>query len=64
MLRSGLKGSYRACKRMTEVGLRVNGQYSEEFGVWVGVHQGLVRSPLLFILVLETLSLEFCTTVR
>ena len=40
----------------------VNGQYSEEFGVGVGVHQGYVLS-LLFILVLEALSHEFCTGV-
>ena len=43
--------------------VRVNGQYSEEFGVWVGVHQGSVLSPLLFILVLEALSREFRTGV-
>ncbi|KAI8496011.1 hypothetical protein Bbelb_264270 [Branchiostoma belcheri] len=41
--------------------VRVNGQYSEEFGVGVGVHQGSVLSPLLFILVLEALSREFRT---
>ena len=44
-------------------GVRVNGQNSEEFGVGVGVHQGLVLSPLLFILVLEALSQGFRTGV-
>ena len=43
--------------------VRVNGQYSEEFGVGVGVHQGSVLSPLLFILVLEALSRQFRTGV-
>ena len=33
--------------------------YSEEFEVKVGVHQGSVLSPLLFIFVLEALSPEF-----
>ena len=42
---------------------RVNGQYSKEFGVGVGVHQGSVSSPLLFILVLEALSRQFRTGV-
>ena len=32
-----------------------------EFGVRVGVHQRSVLSPLLFIIVLESLSREFCT---
>ena len=40
--------------------MHVNGQYSEEFGVGVCVHQGSVLSPLLFILVLKALSrIEF-----
>ena len=41
--------------------VRVSGQCSEEFGMGVGVHQGSVLSPLLFILVLEVLLLAFCT---
>ncbi|MES9950323.1 MAG: reverse transcriptase domain-containing protein, partial [Candidatus Thiodiazotropha sp.] len=41
--------------------VRVGDGYSEEFGVRVGVHQGSVLSPLLFIMVLEALSLEFRT---
>ena len=35
---------------------RVGEGYSEEFEVKVGVHQGSVLSPLLFIIVLEALS--------
>ena len=41
--------------------VRVGDGYSEEFGVGVGVHQGAVLSPLLFIIVLEALSREFDT---
>ena len=40
---------------------RVNNTYSDEFGVKVGVHQGSVLSPFLFVIVLEALSREFRT---
>ena len=39
--------------------VRVGEGYSEEFEVKVGVHQGSVLSPLLFIIVHEALSREF-----
>ena len=38
---------------------RVGEGLSEEFGVKVGVHQGSVLSPLLFIIVHEALSQKF-----
>ena len=41
--------------------VRVNNTYSDEFGVKVGVHQGSVLSPLLFVIVLKALSCEFRT---
>ena len=41
----------------TEV--RINGKSSRGFRVQVGVHQGSVLSPLLFIIVLEALSRKF-----
>jgi hypothetical protein len=43
--------------------VRVNGQYSEEFCVGVGIHQGSVLSLLLFIIVLEASSHEFGSVV-
>ena len=39
--------------------VRVGGGLSENIEVKVGVHQGSVLSPLLFIMVLEALSREF-----
>ena len=39
--------------------VRVGEGYSDEFEVKVGVHQGSILSPLLFIIVLEALSHEF-----
>ena len=42
--------------------VRVNGSYSDEFEVKVGVQQGLVLNSLLFIKVLEALSREFRTS--
>ena len=41
--------------------VKVNNSYSDVFNVQVGVHQGSVLSPLLFIIVLEALSREFRT---
>ena len=37
----------------------VNSSFSEEFEVKVGVHQGSVLHPLLFIIVLEGFSRKF-----
>ena len=39
--------------------VRVKGQFSDEFNIKFGVHQGAVRSPLVFIIVMEPLSREF-----
>ena len=41
--------------------VRVGEEYSEEFTVKVSVHQGWVLSLLLFIIVLQALSCEFCS---
>ena len=54
-----MQGMYANARRH----VRVGEGYSEEFEVKVGVHQGSVLSPLLFIIVLEALSLEFCSGV-
>uniref|UniRef100_A0A3Q1EIF3 Uncharacterized protein n=1 Tax=Acanthochromis polyacanthus TaxID=80966 RepID=A0A3Q1EIF3_9TELE len=42
--------------------VRVGDTYSEAFDIRVGVHQGSVLSPLLFIIVLEAISREFWNT--
>ena len=34
----------------------INNNFSEKFGVKVGVHQGSVLNPLLFVIVMEALS--------
>lgn len=39
----------------------MNGLYSDEFEVKVGVYQGSALSPLIFIIALEALPKEFRT---
>ena len=43
--------------------VHVGKSYRQEFDAKVGVHQGSVLSPLLFIIVLEAFSHEFCSGV-
>ena len=43
----------------TKCRVRVNGKLGQPFDVQVGLHQGSVLSPLLFIIVLEALTKEF-----
>ena len=52
--------SSRACSPMHARSCAcVNDQLSDEFGVGVGMHQGSLLRPLLFITVLEVLLQEF-----
>ena len=44
--------------RNTKSQVRINSTFSDDFLVKVGLHQGSVLSPLLFIIVLEALSRE------
>ena len=41
------------------ISVRLNGLFSDEFEVKVGVRQGSVLSPLLFVIVMEALSQEY-----
>ena len=41
--------------------VRITNSYSNPINVSVGVHQGLVLNPLLFIIVTEAISREFRT---
>ena len=50
-----VKGTYSNTRSL----VRVGEGFSQEFEVKVGIHQGSVLSPLLFIIVLEALSREF-----
>ena len=52
-----VKAMYENAKRA----VNINGTIGDPFPVKVGVHQGSVQSPLLFIIVLEALSREFRT---
>ena len=52
-------GVVRSMYENSSTRVKIEGRESEEFRVKVGVHQGSVLSPLLFVIVMEALSLEF-----
>ena len=54
-----VKRVVKAMYENTKSCVRVNSQFSDEFNIKVGVHQGEVLGPLLFIIVMEALSREF-----
>jgi Reverse transcriptase (RNA-dependent DNA polymerase) len=55
----GLVTVIKAMYADTPTMVKLNGRVSKGFGVKVGVHQGSVLSPLLFIIVMEALSRKF-----
>ena len=50
-----VKGMYENAKSC----VCLNGQFSDELNIKVGIHQGAVLSPLPFIIVMEDLPKEF-----
>ena len=54
-----LVGVVQAMYKDSKSYVRVNGSCSSSFDVTVGVHQGSVLSPLLFVIVMEALSRDF-----
>ena len=52
------KGSYGHIYRNSDSVIRINSTVADKFDLIVGVHQGFVLSPLLFIIVLEALLRE------
>ena len=53
-----VQSMYKEVRRRVSVG----DEYSKSSDARVGVHQGSVLSPLLFVIVLEALSIEFRTS--
>ncbi len=47
-------GMYRGAR----TAVRTNGRGTDEFGVEVGQHQGLVLSPLVFVVVMDVVTAE------
>ena len=56
-----LVSAVRAMYRDSSSRVRIGHEYSEEFRIRVGVHQGSALSPLLFIIVLQAITEEFRT---